>query len=126
VIACAASSAIHTRRPLYLADAAALCVRVRETSVGWNGRFVLFYERAAPVAAPKPEPPRNGRKVPPAPAPDPLAREMVETLRAMGVRDGEAEIFAAVSRRCPGGVSEDTFEADLRAVFDALRCRDQG
>ena len=118
---------VRTRRPLYLADLAALCVRVRETNVGWDGRYVLFYDRQ-PLPAPLAKPSaassdRNGRKA--APVPDPLTQEMVETLRAMGMGAGDGDVLAAIGRQCPAGVSEATFEADLRAVFDALRCREQ-
>lgn len=116
---------IRTRRPLYTADLAALCVRVRETNVGFHGGFVLFYDRRFKAETPMPVAgqPRTGRK---AAAPDPLTQEMVETLKVMGVRSGEAEMLAAVHRQCPSGVTEDTFETDLRAVFDALRSLDRG
>jgi hypothetical protein len=51
-------------------------------------------------------------------------QEMVETLRAMGVRAIEADVIAAITRQCPSGVSEETFETDLRVIFDHLRCRE--
>ena len=116
---------VRTRRPLYLADVVALCVRVRETNVGWDGRYVLFYDRqpACPPSTTAPAPCRSGRRV--TSAPDPLAQEMAETLKAMGVRSSDNVVAAAIGRQCPSGVSEATFEADLRAVFDALRCREQ-
>jgi hypothetical protein len=116
---------VRTRRPLYPADLAALCQRVRETSVGFHGGYVLFYDRKRRPSQPPalaPEPHRAGRK---APVPDPLTQEMAETLKAMGVRSGEAEVLTAIGRQCPAGVSEATFESDLRAVFDALRCTDR-
>lgn len=114
---------LRSRRPHYPADLAALCVRVRETNVGFDGHFVMFYDRKpksqTPVQAT--ESPRTGRKVT---TPDPLTTEMLETLRAMGVRAGEVEMIDAIRNRCPAGVAEATFETDLRAVFDALRCRE--
>lgn len=114
---------VRTRRPHYPADLAALCVRIRETNVGFDGHFVMFYDRKPKQTTPVPatEPPRNGRKTA---APDPLTQEMVETLRAMGVRAGEVEMIDAIRNRCPAGVAEATFETDLRAVFDALRSRE--
>lgn len=113
---------LRSRRPYYPADLAALCVRIRETSIGFDGQFVLFYDRKpTPVAAPPTEMPQNARK---ATALDPLTKEMVETLRAMGVRASDGDVLAAVTRRCPSGVTEASFETDLRAVFDALRCRE--
>ena len=115
---------IFTRKPMYLADAAAMCVRVRETNTGIDGRYVIFYARreqamgnaSAPAARPAQRP---------API-DTLTQEMVETLRAMGVRQGQAEVVAAITARCPSGVTEMSFETDLRAVFDRLRSTDHG
>lgn len=113
---------LRTRRPHYPADLAALCVRVKETNVGFNGEFVMFYDRRPkPTTVRAAVPSHNGRKVMPA---DPLTQEMLETLRAMGVRVVEVEMLDAIRRRCPEGVTEGSFETDLRAVFDALRCRE--
>ncbi len=113
--------ALRTRRPFYPADLAVLCVRIRETNVGFDGAFVMFYDRkqkSPTTPVPTNESSRNVRK---AAASDPLTQEMVETLRAMGVQTAEAEVLIAISRQCPAGVAEETFETDLRAIFDALR-----
>lgn len=114
---------LRSRRPHYPADLAALCLRVRETNVGFDGHFVMFYDRKPIQTTPMPvaESSRTGRKIT---TPDPLTTEMAETLRAMGVRAGEVEMLDAIRSRCPTGVAEATFETDLRAIFDALRCRE--
>ena len=114
---------LRTRRPHYPADLVALCVRIKETNVGFDGQFVMFYDRKPKVTTPVPaaESLRTGRKVT---TPDPLTTEMVETLRSMGVRASEVEMIDAIRNRCPAGVTETAFETDLRAVFDALRCRE--
>ena len=49
---------------------------------------------------------------------------MLESLGAMGVQATEAQMRAAIAERCPQGVREESFEMDLRAVFNALRCRE--
>jgi hypothetical protein len=114
---------IFTRRPLYPADLAMLCLRVRETNIALDGRYVVFYSRnlepnEMPVVSRSPA--RRSA------SPDPLLKEMIETLRAMGVQVSDEQISVAVSERCPNGVGEETFEIDLRAVFDFLRCRNVG
>jgi hypothetical protein len=111
---------IYTKRPIYTADLAALCVRVKETNVGIDGRYVIFYTRRAeqPVEA---QPSRT--RTPARTAADPLTQELSETLRRMGIRSSDAEISAAITTQCLNGPAEATFEADLRAVFDRLRCR---
>ena len=116
----------RTRRPLYTADLAALAVRVKETNVGIDGGYVIFYARRTEQASTAPvKGASTSRHVPPEP-PEPLVKEMVEALRAMGVRACEEELTAAVARQCPLGPREETFEFDLRAIFDHLRCRDVG
>ena len=110
---------VRTRRPLYPADLASLCARVRETGIGIDGRFVIFYTRHQ---KPQPTPlPHHPKRV--LPARDPIAAEMIETLKAMGITAREDQVAAAINERCPTGVREETFEVDLRAVFDGLRCR---
>ena len=109
---------------MYLADAAALCVRVRETNTGIDGRYVIFYARREQTGGHAPAPAARSAQ---RPAPiDTLTQEMIETLRAMGVRQGQAEVVAAITARCPSGVTEASFETDLRAVFDRLRSTDHG
>lgn len=104
--------ALRTRRPLYTAELAACCVEVRETGVGMDDRFVLFYEPRAPRAMPLTAiPSASARRR--QPVLDPLAQEMVETLRATGVQKPEAEIVEAIRRRCPQGLTEQRFEIDL-------------
>jgi hypothetical protein len=115
---------IYTRKPMYLADAAALCIRVKETNTGIDGRYVIFYARREPATGNAPAP--ASRAVQRPSQIDTLTQEMIETLRAMGVRQGQAEVVAAINARCPGGATEASFETDLRAVFDRLRSTDHG
>jgi hypothetical protein len=112
----------RTKRPLYTAELAALCVRIRETNVGLDGRYVIFYARSnEPASAEKqPKAAALSRRA----SVDTLTQEMIDTLKAMGVRIGEEEVASAIRQQCPSGVSEATFESDLRAVFDRIRSRD--
>lgn len=112
---------VRTRRPMYTADLAAICQRVRETGTGIDGRYVLFYTRQQPTsdAASSQRP----RVVAVRATIDPLTQEMISTLQSMGVRTTEQEMTEAIRRRCPEGVQEEGFETDLRAVFDHLRRR---
>src|SRR4051812_23447927 len=47
---------IHSRRALYPAELIQQCLQVRQTNIGVNGRYVLFYQqRSASIAvAPRP------------------------------------------------------------------------
>jgi hypothetical protein len=71
---------IYTRKPLYTADVAALCVRVRETNTGIDGRYVIFYARREQVAGNALAPATRAVQRPA--AIDAITQEMIETLRA--------------------------------------------
>jgi hypothetical protein len=115
---------VHTKRPLFTADMAALCVRVKETNTAIDGRYVIFYNRRELTDGATPA---STARAAQRPAPTaPLMQEMIDTLRTMGVRQNQSEITAAITARCSQGVTESSFETDLRAVFDALRCPDRG
>ena len=116
---------IRTRRPMFTADLAALCLRVRETNIGMDGRYVIFYTRRSEPPAPTHAPTSRCRasQRQSMPEADPLVREMIEALRAMGVQATDGELVTAIHRQCPTGVRDETFEGDLRAVFDRLRSR---
>ena len=111
---------ITTRRPLYTAELAARCIEVRETNIGIDGRYVMFYERRTPTPV-VPPPPTTQQARRRQPAPDPLMQEMVEALRAMGVTAQQDQIAEAVGRRCPDGLTELSFERDLLGLYGDLR-----
>lgn len=111
---------LRTRRPLYTAELAAACVEVRETNVGIDGRYVMFYERRTPTPV-VPPPPTTQQARRRQPAPDPLMQEMVEALRVMGVTAQQEQIGEAVGRRCPDGLTEPSFERDLLGLYGDLR-----
>lgn len=110
---------IKTRRPLYPAEIAARCVEVRETNTGFDGRYVMFYGRRATPLAGGPTTSAAPRQR--QPCLDPLSREMVESLRAMGVSCPQEEIVEAIRNRCPQGLVETTFERDLLGLYGDLR-----
>ncbi|MGC4033269.1 MAG: Holliday junction DNA helicase RuvB C-terminal domain-containing protein [Tepidisphaeraceae bacterium] len=105
---------VRTRRPMYTVELAARSVEVRETNIGFDGRYTLFYERRQPpaptaaVQTPTAPPSRRRQAIL-----DPLVQEMIESLRATGVQRAEGEIVEAIQRRCPQGLTEARFELDL-------------
>lgn len=104
----------RTRRPMYTVELAAQCVDVRETNIGFDGRYTLFFARRqqpvkATVESTAASAPVRRRQ----PVLDPLVQEMVEALRATGVQQAESEIVEAIQRRYPQGLAETRFEIDL-------------
>lgn len=110
---------LRTRRPMYTAELAAQCVEVRESNIGIDGRYVMFYERRVGRQAPTPivAAVSTRRRQPMI---DALTQEMVEALRATGVQQSESEIVEAIRRRCPHGLTEERFEIDAVLVRSEL------
>lgn len=113
---------LRTRRPFYTAELAARCIEVRETNIGIDGRFVMFYEQRRQTATTEPTPSAaqassRRRQA----ALDPLMQEMLESLRAIGITATDAEMIEAVSRCCPSGLSDERFDLDLMLVRSHLQ-----
>jgi hypothetical protein len=49
-----------TKRPFYTAEAQEAIITARETGIGCNGEYVVFYERSAVRTPPEQMPTRNG------------------------------------------------------------------
>ena len=107
---------LRTRRPIYTVELAAKCVEVRETNIGIDGRFVMFYEPRNPIgpampATPASQPARRRQATI-----DPLVQEMFEALRTLGVNKSETDMSEAILRCCPRGLAEDRFDLDLLLI----------
>lgn len=108
----------RTHKPLYPAELHDLCVRVRQTNVGMDGRYVMFYTRRHDPEPAAHQPRRAPRR---ATASDNRMGEIVEQLRALGVTAPESRITEAVATCYPAGLPEGQFEAALRTIFLHLR-----
>lgn len=108
---------LANRRPLYTADMQQANLTARQTGVGCNGEFVIFYERlpntpAAPARRRPARPDHGG---------------LVESLKSLGLAGvTAAQVDEAVAVLFPGGttgVDEDTV---LRTIYRHLRHRGTG
>lgn len=114
---------VRSRRPLFTQELAAQCVEIRESNLALDGRYVVFYERRNPPASTtNPAPASQRRRTP---SIDPLAQEMIESLRSMGITESETAMAEAIRECCPNGVTEERFEQDLLLIFGDLRRRDR-
>ena len=89
---------VATRRPYYPIDLQKVCLEIRRSNIGYDGRAVLFYK------------PRQQRPHKPSTpkCPDAAANqeqlELLEGLRAMGlVRVGIKDVERALKAVCPAG-----------------------
>lgn len=99
-----------TGRPYFTASMAEEILNVRETGIGVNGEYVLFYER-------RDEKPKPSKKMP-----TPNHAELIESLEQLGLRDlSNEKVEAALASTFPGGVSGEEPGIVLRRVFVTLK-----
>ena len=99
-----------TGRPYFTASMAEEIITARETGIGCNGEYVLFYERLS--QSPKP----SKKK------PSPNHAELIESLEELGLRDLTNEkVEAALASTFPGGVVEEEPGNVLRRLFVTLK-----
>ena len=109
---------IHTRRALYPAELIQQCLQVRQTNIGVNGRYVLFYQQRASIAvASRPRLTGNRSR-----AADPALSSLREGLAALGMAGvADEQIYAAMRAAFPSGTEGIDAGTVIAAVFRQLR-----
>ena len=111
---------VQSRRPLYPQELQELCLRIRQTNTGFDGRYVIFNNRRSTVGTPAAQ---IRKSKPPKPAP-PIEKELTELiggLRTLGVTTPDVQITEAVGACYPDGLPEDQVETAIRTIFRHLR-----
>jgi hypothetical protein len=98
---------IRTKRPFYDAHLQQICHEVRETGIGFNGRYILFYSPR------KNDPNKPTRKT----KSDVKNRELVMTLNNMDLNVNHGEVAEAVKELYPKGFEEQDTGAVIRDLF---------
>ena len=97
---------LATKRPYYTAEMQEDIIEARQSGIGCNGEFVLFYERRPPASA-SPKPGRGSHAA------------LIEGLKALGLtKITSAQVEAALTATGVAGQDEG---AVLRAVYRHLR-----
>jgi predicted DNA-binding transcriptional regulator AlpA len=106
---------IHSRRPMYLSAQIVECLRVKQTNIGCNGRYCLFY-----AARQSSEQPRQTR----ASRPEALSAhaEILDGLRVLGLADvTDQQVGSALQICFPNGWAGRDEGEVLRAVWTYIR-----
>ena len=99
-----------TNRPFFTAAMVEDNVRARETGVGVNGEYVLFYERLPTDQKPEVEPPKTNHA------------SLLEGLASFGLKEvTKAQLEGAMKTCFPAGTNGEDEVAVLRAVFRHLK-----
>jgi len=101
---------LTTGRPYFTASMVEEILRVRETGIGVNGEYVLFYEKRDDA----PKPSKN--------KPTADHAELIDGLEQLGVRDLTNErVEAAIATTFPGGIAGEDPRIVLRRLFQTLK-----
>ena len=101
---------VATRRPFYTGEMQEDILEARQSGIGCNGEYGLFYERRppAPIAATAPK--RSSHSA------------LIEGLKSLGMGNvTPVQVEAALTSAFPGGVSGQDETSVLRAVYRQLR-----
>ena len=102
----------ETKRPYYDLDLQKICLEVRRTNCGINGKPILFYSARRPVT-PKAKP-KAGKK----------HAELIEALCNLGLGGVTSDQADAAIKTCfPSGTTGVDQGEIIRAVFVFLKCQ---
>jgi hypothetical protein len=99
---------IRTHRPIYPQDLQEKCLAVRQTGIGSNGRYILFYS-----------PRKNLGSVPKKSVPKKVSKyqDIREALTTMGLDVTDDQVSTAISDVFPGGIGDQDQGLVLRELF---------
>ena len=113
---------IRTKRPFYNAELQAVCLRVRESGEGIDGRPILFYAPRRKATEQRSMSKRPGRSKPTKTTPK--LQGLIDGLMQLGVSDASpSSIEAVVAELYPSGIESEQSESVLTAVFRRLSNR---
>lgn len=107
---------LATQRPFYSADMQEQNLSVRETGIGANGEYILFYER-------RPDGESQTRR----PVAAKADSDLLDGLRSLGMADiTQRQVDAAMRAIYPQGTAEADSSEVLRTIFRHLRRQKAG
>lgn len=110
---------VRTRRPLYDRDLQAVCLSVRESNIGVDGRYVVFYAQRCPG---RPRRRQTSGRAQTTAGPTEVASDVLDGLRSLGMASVTPSQVADALRACfPSGHAEIEEGERLRAVWQHLR-----
>jgi len=99
---------IRTRRPIYPQDLQEKCLAVKQTGIGFNGQYILFYSpRKNPESAPKNSVQKKGSKY----------QDIREALVQMGLDVSDEQVTKAITDVFPDGIENREQGIILRELF---------
>ena len=106
---------IRTKRPFYDARLQKICHEIRETGIGMNGQYILFY-------APRQKPTQGRIKSKETQKTTPTEhQELIETLNQMGLEVSGEQVSEIVEELYPDGLENKDMGVAVREIFCHIR-----
>ena len=104
----------RTKRPYFTIELQQQCLEVRETNIGANGQYILFY---SPRKNTTKKSSRNKSKL------SPQIIEMTDTLNNMGLSCSAADVQVTVEELYPDGIDNLDHGVVIREIFRHLKSK---
>jgi hypothetical protein len=102
----------RTKRPLYTMELQKDCLAVRETNIGYNGAYILFYSaRKEKSEAPAEKSSRSSK------VKNTLHEEFAQTLCRMGLSVDAAKVGSAIEELYADGIEDKEQGVIIRELF---------
>ena len=106
---------IRTKRPFYDARLQKMCHEIRETGIGMNGQYILFY-------APRQKPTQRRTSSKDTQKTTPTEhQELIETLSQMGLEVSGEQVSEIVEELYPDGLENKDMGVVVREIFCHIR-----
>lgn len=106
---------VRSRRPMYTADIQDANLAVRQSNIGVDGEYVVFYDTNTDRQSNRTPRRRSGS------SPSGPAASLVRQLGGLGLRVTADQVEAALAAVYPNGVEAESDSDVLRAVYRHLR-----
>ena len=103
----------RTKRPFYSIELQELCLNIKESNVGYNGSYILFYS---------PRKNNSETKKSKKSAAEPF-NELTETLKRMGLDVTAAQVGSAVEELFPEGLDKTDSGVVIRELFRFVKSK---
>ncbi len=107
------SYSIHNKRPFFDIEAQQVCLQVRQTNIGHNGSYILFY---GPRQRDESMPNGTGKKG----KPSEHAVGLAKSLKHLGLEVTAQQVESALPEVFPNGVPSDDGQA-IRALYSHFK-----
>ena len=99
----------RSKRPYYNQDLQQKCLECRQSGIGIDGSFMLFYS------------PRKKETKPRAKKADPQIKELTETLEGMGLEVADKEVAWVLKEKYPLGYQDEDQGVVIRELYRHLK-----